>query len=300
MEAKTRPVSESIEWFLDYLRAEKGASVHTIAAYLNDLSRAEAFFNENGLSGWKDLSEPDLVRYEAFLGKSVGPTSAQRKLSSLRSFLKFLKNRGVGPTVDLPATGGFKKPIRLPKALPLDSMLSILEAPDLSNPVGMRDRALMELVYGAGLRISEAVGLRLSELDQAQGAVRITGKGNKTRWIPLPDQTMSWVNKYLESSRPLLVKKPTDLVLLSARGGALLRQNAYKMIDGYAKKAGVTEHVSPHVLRHSYAVHLLQGGVDLRAVQELLGHESIATTQVYTQLDLASVQKRYRDAHPRR
>lgn len=298
MEAQNA-LAEPVEWFLDHLRVEKGASVHTVSAYANDLKQSSAYFANVGLTRWTDLGDPQIVQYESALAVGISQSTAQRRLSSLRSFLKFLKRRGVGPTADLPSTGGFKKKKSLPKALGIEQMLKMLEGPDLGTTVGLRDRALMELIYGAGLRVSEAVELKIEALDLDNGALRVTGKRGKTRWIPIPDETLNWVRRYLESGRPSLVKTATSLVFLSDRGLPMLRQTAYKKMETYARRAGIEEDVSPHTLRHTYAVHLLKGGADLRAVQELLGHESIATTQVYTQLDLDEVKKRYKQAHPR-
>lgn len=299
MEAKNNSLTEPVEWFLDHLRVEKGASLHTVSAYTNDLKQSIAYFESLGLSRWAELDDPLVVQYESALAIGISQSTAQRRLSSLRSFLKFLKRRGVGPSADLPSTGGFKKKKALPKALGLDQMLKMLEGPDTSTAVGMRDRALMEIIYGAGLRVSEAVELKMQELDLDNEALRVTGKRGKTRWVPIPHETLVWVRRYLESARPSLVKKATSLVFLSDRGLPLIRQTAYKKMETYARRAGIEEGVGPHTLRHTYAVHLLKGGADLRAVQELLGHESIATTQVYTQLDLDEVKKRYRQAHPR-
>lgn len=300
MEAKAGPLGEAIEWFLDHLSVEKGASVNTLAAYRNDLLLAAGHFGKAGISSWSTLVENDVVGYESSLAVGIARSTAQRRLSSLRSFLKFMKSRNVGPSADLPGTGGFRKAKSLPKALSLEQMLAMLDAPDLSSASGLRDRALMEMIYGAGLRVSEAVSLKMEELDIENSAIRVTGKRGKTRWIPVPNQSLEWVIRYLRDARPSLAKRASNLILLSDRGLALLRQTAYKKVEEYAKKAGIEGGVSPHVLRHTYAVHLIHGGADLRAVQELLGHESIATTQIYTQLDLGEVKRRYRAAHPRR
>jgi site-specific recombinase XerD len=158
----------------------------------------------------------------------------------------------------------------------------------------------MELIYGAGLRVSEAVGLGLAELDLIEGAVRVTGKRGKTRWCPLPGGTVRWLKHYIENGRPAMLKRPSGLVILSDRGRGMCRQTAYAKLNQYARNAGIESKIGPHTLRHTYAVHLLQGGADLRAVQELLGHESIATTQVYTHLDMDQVKRAYAKAHPRR
>jgi integrase/recombinase XerD len=169
----------------------------------------------------------------------------------------------------------------------------------VSKPQGLRDRAILELIYGAGLRVSEAVTLNISEIDLAESAVRLTGKRGKTRWAPLPDETKDWLVRYLAEARPHLAKRASGLMFLSDTGRPLLRQTVYKKLESFAHLAGLEHGVSPHTLRHTYAVHLLKGGADLRAVQELLGHESISTTQIYTNLDLGEVQKKYLSAHPR-
>lgn len=278
---------------------ERGASDHTVAAYRNDLSKAADFFEELGIERWRDLEPPEIVKFESSLGAPLAKTTAQRRLSSLRSFLKYLKKEGRGPGGDLPSTGGFKKPKTLPKALPFDQVSKLLDSADTGKPEGLRDRALFELVYGAGLRISEAVTLRLENLDLDHSALRVTGKRGKTRVVPLPGETSIWIKRYLAQARPYLQRQPSSLVILSDRGKPLLRQTAYHRLAELCKRAGLPPGIGPHTLRHSYAVHLLKGGADLRAVQELLGHESIATTQVYTQLDLAEVQRKYRLAHPR-
>jgi integrase/recombinase XerD len=239
------------------------------------------------------------MRFQSSLGPPLAIATAQRRMSSVRSLIKFLKKEGHGPDIDLPTVDGFKRPRTLPKALSCEQLEALLAVPDVATPGGLRDRAMMELIYGAGLRVSEAVGLAISEVDFTEGAARLTGKRGKTRWSPLPSITKLWLEKYMLESRPKLQKRPSGLLLLSDTGRPLLRQTAYKKLELFARRAGIEKGVSPHTLRHTYAVHLLKGGADLRAVQELLGHESIATTQIYTQLDLREVQKKYLAAHPR-
>lgn len=290
----------SIEWFLDHLRVERGASEHTIAAYHGDLTGAAAFLEARDVGRWSEVTAQHVRQYQNTLGPPTAPATAQRRLSALRSLLKFLKVRRLGPAGDLPSTGGFKRPKSLPKALSREHLEALLAAPDLTDPRGRRDRTLLEMIYGAGLRVSEAVGLSLSEIDLEEGAVRVTGKRGKTRWIPLPEGTKQWLKVYLLEVRPALLKRPIGHVIVSDRGRPMARQVAHAKLARYARVAGLPPGVSPHTLRHTYAVHLLRGGADLRAVQELLGHESIATTQVYTQLDLEEVKRKYREAHPRR
>ncbi|MEQ1822552.1 MAG: tyrosine recombinase XerC [Fimbriimonadaceae bacterium] len=291
---------EPIEEFLDYLKSERGASVHTLSAYSGDLNLATDFFQKRGLADWRELSVRSVREYANTLGPPLAASTAQRRMSSLRSLVKYLKRNGKGPEMEVPDSGGFKKPRSLPKAVPIQSLMRILEMPDLSKPAGLRDRALLELIYGAGLRVSEAVGLDLGQIDLQEGAIRVTGKRGKTRWIPVPAVTMSWIRSYLESARPALAKVACSNLILSDRGRAMARQTVDARIARYARLAGLPSRVSPHVLRHSYAVHLIENGADLRAIQELLGHESIATTQIYTHLDMSHLRATFDKAHPRR
>lgn len=287
-----------VEEFLDSLRHQRGASEHTVAAYRRDLGQCIRFLAGLGLEDWTTLDDPQVARYQTSLGR-LAPSSAQRKMSALRSFLKYLKRRREGPTMDLPDTGGFRKAKRLPTSLTIEQIDALMAAPDLGSPSGLRDRAILELLYGAGLRISEAVELPMAALDLENEALRVTGKRGKTRWIPVPLQTSRWLQRYLDQGRPRLLRRPMAEVFVSDRGLKLRRTTVGLRLNDYAKAAGLPLPLSPHALRHSYAVHLLKGGADLRSVQELLGHESIATTQVYTHLDMEEVKRKYKSAHPR-
>ncbi len=299
MEAESHSLNEPVDDFLDALRMDRGASDHTVAAYRNDLSLVTGELSRLNISDWSVLDPVAMGGLEVFLSSGVAKSTTQRRISALRAFLKFLKRKGLGPKTDLPSTGGFRKGRPLPKALPVAQRDAILDAPTEATAVGLRDRALFELVYGAGLRISEAVELERDALDLTQGTVRVTGKRGKTRLVPLPSETVTHLQRYLEFARPSLQRKPIYTVILSNRGLPLRRQTAYASLRRYSEALGLPESVSPHTLRHTYAVDLLRGGADLRAVQELLGHQSIATTQVYTQLELEEVRRRYRSAHPR-
>jgi site-specific recombinase XerD len=214
--------------------------------------------------------------------------------------LKYLPQHGVKFDADLPATGGFRKGKHLPKSLNETQLTGLMEQQATATPEGLRDRALFELIYGAGLRVSEAVDLEMAWLDLDGFSIRIFGKRGKTGMNPLPEGTVDWLRAYMEFGRPRLLKAPTKYFIVSDRGKRMLRQTAYKLVQEYSAKANLPLGTSPHTLRHSFAVDMLKSGADLRVVQELLGHESIATTQIYTQLDLAEVRKRYDRAHPRR
>jgi len=299
LETEGSALEEATEWFLDHLKVERGASSHTLLAYSNDLALAACFFQKLGITAWDQLTAEHQMRFETSLGPPLAKSTAQRRLSSLRSLLKFLKKNNEGPETDLPSTGGFHKGKTLPKALTKEQLESVLNAADLSKPSGIRDRVVMELIYGAGLRVSEAVSVEREQVDLNGGAIRVTGKRGKTRWVPLPSQTVHWLRLYIQDARQHLATKPTSLLIVSDHGKALRREQVYVRLGVLARLAGFEQHIGPHTLRHTYAVHLLKGGADLRAVQELLGHESIATTQVYTQLDMDEVRKRYKAAHPR-
>lgn len=261
---------------------------------------AEAFFAQLGLATWAALEPDHLFRYQASLAPPVAPSTARRRISSLRSLLKWLKREGRGPAGPLPSAGGIRSPKRLPKALAWEDLEKILATAPGDNAVSLRDRAFLELVYGGGLRVSEACGLKVSELRLEDEAVMVEGKRSKVRWVPLPAETISWLRRYLADSRPVLVNRAVDEVFVGPSGKPMSRQSAFHVVRRAVSRSGVTKHASPHTLRHTYAVHLVKGGADLRAVQELLGHASIDTTQVYTQLDTEAVVADYKRAHPRK
>lgn len=296
MEAKV-VLDSRVEAFLDSLFVERGASSNTVDAYRRDLVAAADFFGRRGCGNWLELDSESVLQFQTVVGTNFSPATARRKLSALRSLLKFERRRNPDMVVELPDTGGFRRERPLPKALTLSELTALLSGPD-GTPKGLRDRAMMELIYGAGLRVSEAIQVRLGDIDWLESSLRVTGKREKTRLLPIPSETKRVLQEYLDASRPLLKPRATDLLLLSDKGMPLTRQFAQLRVRYYAEAAGLS-HVSPHVLRHTYAVHLLNGGADLRAVQELLGHESIATTQIYTHLEMSAVKEAYRKAHPR-
>jgi integrase/recombinase XerD len=288
-----------LEDFLDNLSANRGGSDHTVSAYRSDLLQAVEYFESKDFTKWLDLTDSVIFGYQATLGPPMATSTARRKMSSLRSLIKFLQKTRQGKIGNLPETGGYRWERALPKALSEVDLTKLLESMDCTTPQGLRDRALFELIYGAGLRITEAISLRTEQIDREREAIVVTGKRGKTRWIPLPDQTLIWINLYLAESRPLLSKRTSPYIIVSNRGNQMNRSVAFLNLEKYQKLAGIGADVTPHILRHSYAVHLLRGGADLRAVQELLGHESIGTTQVYTQLELEQVISAHQKAHPR-
>ncbi|MER3413967.1 MAG: site-specific tyrosine recombinase XerD [Armatimonadota bacterium] len=297
----TKELTEPIEWFLDYLAVEKAASRNTVDAYHRDLTQVARLYSESGGDDWAAYSSDDADRLYAWMaGQGLSQTSVRRKLSTLRSFLKFLIREGYAVRSRLPEHTSARKPRRLPKALTEREVEDLLAAPDISRAPGLRDRAILESLYGCGLRVSECCGLSLSDLLLGDQVVRITGKRGKTRLIPIPDGTLMWLVRYLKDGRTALVKpKSPAKVFLNQRGAGLSRSGVFRILQGYARTVGIRKAVGPHTLRHSYAVHLVRAGADLRSVQQLLGHESVATTEVYTFLDFETLREKYLQAHPR-
>lgn len=298
--ASRQQIENEIEWFLDHLRVEKAASSHTVDAYQRDLNRFKEFVSSRGANSLAELNETVLAEYLAYLNRlMLSKRTMARALSAVRSITKFLVREGTGPSAMI-ETVGFKMPKLLPKALTRSEVAELLDQPDVKTPKGLRDRAMIELMYGAGLRVSELIGITLQDYSQEESVLRVIGKRGKVRIVPIPAETHEWLRKYVEESRSaFVISKAFSEIFLNARGAPLSRSGVFRILREYATSAGIELEIGPHTLRHSYAVHMVQAGADLRSVQELLGHESISTTEVYTRLDLETVQKKYEQSHPR-
>lgn len=294
-------MNETIDRFLHYLRVERGASAHTQDAYSRDLRQLAQFARQRGYSPQEALSENGLLAFSQHLRqKGLAEVSIERKLCAARALARFLRQEGVLPEEPVPSVATFRLPRKLPNALSRQEVESLLSQPDVRTPIGLRDRAMLELAYAAGLRVSEVVGLRLQDVDLQEGFVRVFGKRAKERWVPFGDSARSALQEYLRLARPkLLGKRSEDYLFLSERGTPLSRTQFWLRLKQYARRAGISRPVSPHTLRHSFAVHLLQGGADLRAVQEMLGHASINTTQIYTRVGIDHLREVYMKHHPR-
>lgn len=290
--------------YLRYVTLERGRSPHTVAAYRGDLARYLKFLGSRGLIT-PDQVTPDDLR--VFVDSLEGAASTvARKLSSIKNFHRFLLAEGVvviDPSSQLPSPS---KATRLPKALTVDQVGRLLDSVIGDDPHALRDRALLEFLYATGARISEALALSVDDVLGDDGRVseviRVTGKGQKQRILPVGSFARAAMDSYLTRSRPALVrgqKKATPAVFLGLRGGQLSRQNAWLVVQSAAKRAGLDGLVSPHTLRHSFATHVLSGGADIRVVQELLGHASVATTQIYTKVTIDTLREVYQGAHPR-
>ncbi len=287
--------------YLSHLTLDRGLSLKTVEAYSADVIRFISFSDRSRISDPETVRPSDVVAWlEEERASGISPRTMARRLSALRGFFRFLSQVQAVETdplttVDTPRIGR-----TLPGVLAVDMVESLLQRPDVTKPAGLRDRALLELTYASGLRASEAVGLRLPEIDRRLFYLRITGKGNKERIVPVGETAMEWLERYLSQARPrLLGKVQSDIVFVGRGGRPLTRQRFWQILKGHAAAAGVRGPVSPHTLRHSFATHLLAGGADLRVVQMLLGHSDITTTQIYTHVDIERLREVHRKFHPR-
>lgn len=290
----------ALDAFIEHLLAERGCSEHTLRAYATDMREMGSFICHQEASAVPgQISHQQIAQWlEELRKEGRKPRTLARKLASARAFARFLSDWAGLQTDPTPSQVVPRPGMRLPTTLTLEEITDLVRQPDLKSPAGIRDRAMLELMYASGLRVSELTGLRLMDIDLQENLVRCVGKGNKERVVPFGDAARTWVIAYLESARPKMLRKPDEHVFVSPRGG-LTRGGFWKIIKKYAQAAGIRTNVTPHVLRHSFATHLLDGGADLRIIQELLGHASLATTQIYTHVGSAALTEAYRKAHPR-
>lgn len=291
-----------LEEFLVYLRVERNLSPNTVDAYHHDIHRYLRFIEDINVTNLNDIKPAQISRCIGTLTDlGLSPASIRRNFSAIRSYHIFLvdeKYTSINPSSLLEAP---KLPQKLPTVLTVPEVEKLMEVIDDSKPLGLRDIAMIELMYSAGLRVSEVIELKLIHLLMNQGLIRVLGKGSKERIVPLGQKAANLVEKYVNNIRPTLVKKSRgdDALFLNNRGGKLSRMGIWKIITNYARMTGIRKKVSPHTLRHSFATHLLEGGADLRAVQEMLGHADISTTQIYTHLDKHYLKEVHRTFHPR-
>ncbi|HLP23136.1 MAG TPA: site-specific tyrosine recombinase XerD [Microbacteriaceae bacterium] len=299
-------ISTAVDAWLRYQTLERQLAGNTIAAYRRDLARYVRFLADSGRHDFTEVSITDVAAFTRSLD-GLKPASLARMVSTVRGLHRFLADEGRIPrdvTVDITPP---KLPARLPKALSVDQVAQLLGATDGDEPARLRDKALLELLYATGARISEVVALDVDDLlgggvdGSAAEAVRLTGKGSKQRMVPVGSFARAAIDAYLVRARPLFARegRGTPALFLGVRGARLSRQNAWLILQGAAERAQLGAHVSPHMLRHSFATHLLQGGADVRVVQELLGHASVATTQIYTALNVDTLREMYLTSHPR-
>ena len=310
--------------FLAYLELERGLSRNTLEAYRSDLLQFGAFLNARGV-GVLAATHADLAAFLAELARGWSPgqrpdritprspaaaATIGRKVACLRSFYRYLRREGAIAHDPASELRGPRKSQRLPRVLSREEVAHLLSAPRGTGTLALRDRALLELMYACGLRVSEVIALTLSDVSEEDALLRARGKGNKERVVPIGTKALQALHAYLSRARPLLLERRSKVgqqsgqrseqtLFLNSRGRALTRQGLYKIIQGHARRAGLEDRMSPHTLRHSFATHLLAGGCDLRSLQEMLGHADLSTTQVYTHLSAERLKDAYFAAHPR-
>lgn len=296
-----KQILEVIESFLDAMWLERGLSENTLSAYRTDLNKFCSFSaSQDRHFSLLNFTKADIEFYLAHrydLGLSERSTS--RFLSSLRTFCGYLLQQKHRDDDPMRLLQNPKLPQTLPKTLSEEQVEDLLNAPNTEDPIELRDKAMLEVLYASGLRVSELVSLRIGQIDLQQGVARVTGKGNKDRLVPLGEEAVSWLLRFLKVGRPMLLKSETDVVFPSKRGVLMTRQTFWHRIKYYAIVAGINSPLSPHTLRHAFATHLLNHGADLRVVQMLLGHSDLSTTQIYTHVATERLQKLVAEHHPR-
>ncbi len=291
-----------IDEYLAVLKLERNLSDNSIQSYRSDLSKFILFLEKTKIS---DLSDVDLKVLSSFMkylkNEGISSSSSARYLSSLRGFFDYLSSNNYianDPTEKVSSTKISRK---LPTVLSYNEIEEIIEQPNTKDKLGLRDRTILELLYSSGLRVSELIELKITDLFLDDEVIRVLGKGSKQRIVPIGSSAIEWMNQYMIKSRPLLEKKAKskNYVFLNTRGTKLSRMGLWKIVDRYTKEAGIEKEVHPHTFRHSFATHLLEGGANLRSVQEMLGHSDISTTQIYTHVDREYIKQMHKDFHPR-
>jgi len=300
--ARTAPSAEPLlDEFSDALWLEDGLARNTLESYRRDLSQFAAWLRETRSAGLLEAAHADLLAYLAHRFRAKArPSSTARLLSSLKRFYQFALRQGklqADPTLSIDAP---RRPRSLPKTLTEQDVERLLAMPSIETPLGMRDRAMLEVLYASGLRVSELVTLKVAQLSQDMGVVRIVGKGSKERLVPVGEVALDWVRRYVKDARLLLLDgRQSDALFVTSRAQAMTRQAFWQLIKRYAAQAGVHATISPHTLRHAFATHLINHGADLRVVQLLLGHADISTTQIYTHVARERLKQLHAKHHPR-
>lgn len=290
--------------YLSYLSVERGSSPRTVESYGRDLKRYLEFLEGREAADPDLIVRDDVVAYVEELGRrGLKPASIERAVSAIKGFHRFLVRESITENHPTARLGLPKVPRTLPHALSVEDLTRLFEVPFPEGPLGLRDRAMLEVLYGCGLRVSELTGLDRSDVDLAEGLVRVMGKGSKERVVPVSGMAAHALRAYLDGARSSLrarrsISSSDEAVFVNSRGGRISRQSVFKLVREYGKAAGIDD-LHPHTLRHSFATHMLEGGADLRSLQELLGHSDISTTEVYTHVDLTHVREEYLSTHPR-
>jgi len=293
-------VETYIEAFFDYLRVERGLASNSLKSYKADLSKYAEYLNKLGIDNPRKVKREDITEFIFSLRASLSIGTISRILSSVKSFHQFLLREKITSSDPSSLIETPKLEKKIPAFLSFEEVTRVLKAPNLKTKQGLRARAILEIIYASGLRVSESVGLKMGDVNLEVGFIKCKGKGSKERIIPLGKTANHFIKRYTEQVRPKLLKGNESVYLFLAQGShKLSRQSVWKMIKAMVKKAKIKKKISPHTLRHSFATHLLEGGADLRSVQEMLGHANIATTQIYTHINKSRLKKIHSDFHPR-
>jgi integrase/recombinase XerD len=290
-----------IQRFLDYISVERGLSSNTVASYGRDLSQFASFLDKRGLTEPGKIDNDCMVAFLDMLSKeNYAYTSTARKVSSIRGFIKYLCAERIIEKSPLRTFETGRPPKRLPKCLEIDELSRLLDAPDIHDDLGLRDKAMLETLYASGLRVSELIALKTEDVNPRMGFLKCLGKGNKERVVPIGEIAGEYITAYIDRVRGRLMgMNRSEYLFLSKLGEPMSRVMFWKIIKKYAAQSGITKSITPHMLRHSFATHLIERGADLRSVQEMLGHASIATTQVYTHVTRDHLREIYKETHPR-
>ncbi|MBP1045626.1 site-specific tyrosine recombinase XerD [Enterococcus sp. BWM-S5] len=296
-------MDEDIKEYLHYLQIERGLSLNTRKSYERDLEKYLIFLTEQAkVASWEQIDRFVIMEYLQELHEhKISSASVIRMISTLRGFHQYLRQERKTTHDPMQHIDSPKKAQKLPDTLSIEEVTSLIETPDISKPLGIRNRAILEVMYATGLRVSELVELKLSDLHLSIGLLQTIGKGDKERIIPLGDHAIHWIEKYLDEGRPNLVKPSADIpqLFVNHHGRSLSRQGIWKNLKQIVLEAGIQKNITPHTLRHSFATHLLENGADLRIVQELLGHADISTTQIYTHITKRRMADVYKKHFPR-
>ncbi len=297
------PDHKQIELFLLHIELERSLSENTVKSYQFDLLKFKDFMRASGIVSFAGINETHIEKFLAYLKKEYKASTSSRILSSLRQFYDFMIGGGHLPGLKYNPFENFESPKqerKLPEVLSYEEINNMLNAVKITDSLGLRDRAILETMYACGLRVSEVINLKTSNVFPEEGIIRVFGKGSKERVVPIGEEALNWIESYLIHSRKELANRSSeDYLFLNWRGKKLSRMAIWNIIDKYSRAAKIDKQIHPHILRHSFATHLLEGGADLRSIQEMLGHADISTTQIYTHVDITFLKQVHKEFHPR-
>lgn len=295
-------MQDFIDEYLAILKLERNLSENSIRSYKSDLQKFIVFLERKSVNDWNVVNHKSISLFlQELKREGLTGTSAARYLSSIRGFFEYLSVNNYIEKDPTEKVSSAKISRKLPTVLSYDEIEKIIDQTNTKDKLGLRDRTILELLYSSGLRVSELIELKITDLFLTDEVIRVTGKGSKQRIVPIGSSAIEWLNNYMIKSRPLLEKKSKskNYVFLNSRGSKISRMGVWKIVEKYTKEAGITKEVHPHTFRHSFATHLLEGGANLRSVQEMLGHSDISTTQIYTHIDREYIKQVHKDFHPR-